>query len=553
MGIELDGATARVVEIDDREIIWYGTFEGANAADAVSRWQESRPSRFREASVAWAGPGNCFRQLDVPEIPASALGEYLAVSLADQLPLPPDHYVMAAAAAGGWRGGPQTASVVVTESSRLGSAWPLIHDLPAGVTPAEFTLSTDGLHLAARNSCAVLMLRYGGVPVAVRELACGGSDAFASRLSGRRQPTQADAEIVDAYAAALAEEVRVTAEYWRNQGHTVPSQLQVQGPNASLPRLGEVLFDAGFETTKVPIPSGIDFPHSIAERELVTYHGALSAALSAPNLDVAVRNPHAQRTREAVAQRRVRRLASIAIVGALVLFAAWAAVPYYLSRINVADARGSHRSAVAERASLEDINALSSQIITLGDSLSALHVGEPNWSALLGPLLDTAPPGSDFETLSLVPQACPSVAPSAVEEPGTEYEFGPPIDDSEGQSDPQPDFGPPIDDTGSSAGPGSPLDVGPSLPSSGVDTTTPGWMCIGVTFDTSLPAQDLFLVSRWIAELERTYRFDVLPSTLIIAEKKEQRAVLPFDVSFTMRVPNEAPYRTPRTPYEDAS
>ena len=185
VGIEIDGRTVRIAEVRGDEVVWFGTFgPDIGVEEVLGQWQSAR-KRVRSSSltVTWAGPRSYLRRLDVPQLPQKAIGQYIATHIAEQLPLRAGTYVLAGAA-GGEAG---AMSVTAIETAVLSDLWKPLAERSLDLEPAEYVVGSDGLFLSVRNSNAVLILREGGVPVAVRDLGCGGIDRLVEQLSWGNQ------------------------------------------------------------------------------------------------------------------------------------------------------------------------------------------------------------------------------------------------------------------------------------------------------------------------------------------------------------------------------
>ena len=185
IGIEIDGQTVRVAEVHGDHVVWFGTFgPDIGVEEALEQWESTRKrARSARLTVTWAGPRSYLRRLDVPQLPGRATSEYIATHIADQLPLRAGTYVLAGAA-GGDTG---AMSVTAIETAALSDLWKPLAERSVGLEPAEYVVGSDGLFLSVRNSNAVLILRQAGVPVAVRDLGCGGIDRLVEQLSWGNQ------------------------------------------------------------------------------------------------------------------------------------------------------------------------------------------------------------------------------------------------------------------------------------------------------------------------------------------------------------------------------
>ena len=536
-GIEVDGTTVRVVEIDGDEIVWFHTYEGNSASYALEQWRSSMGLRRRRPWIVWAGGHSHFERLEIPALPDNVLSEYIAVNVADKLPLEAGEYVTAAAE-GAYRAIPRIMSVVAIETAALQDLWPFLEDASVDLVPAEFILGADGLFLAVRNSCAVLVLAEEGVLVAGRELACGGLDVLEAQLSdsgpegearlaavlegnGHDPSPEPDTEApydqspepqsqTDTYTEELVSEVRSTMEFWQSQGLSVPSEVLVCGRGAALPGLHDRFEAASVRSSPTAPPEGARNLDVLPAAQRQAYYGAIGALVNAPVLSVSIANPLVV-SAKAHAKLIGRRLRSATAAAAAVALIVWFGVlPVIRSNQEAAAAEAEALRTIEELGDVGETFALFNELVTIDSSLRALHAGEPDWEVLLGAISLTAPEGTEFETLVLESVPCPAPRSSPR--------------DSEQQSADQ--------------------EAAADDRAAAVEQPDPG--CILAGMDTALPQQDFLLVADWIRNLEDISGFDVLPDTLVVSRYEEERATMPFDVQFALRLPNEGAFRTPR-------
>ena len=519
IGIEVDGMTVRVVEMDGSEIVWFHTYEESSASRALDQWRWSVRYRSKRPSIVWAGGRTHFLQLDVPDIPEKALGEFVAVNAAGELPLDVEDYAIAAVDAG--RGdGARTMSVTTVERVALDDLWSFLVEASADLVPSEFTLGADGLFLAARDSCAVLVLVEEGVPTVGRELTCGGLDRLKTRLEetehddverqggalpspgqepNGRQPR--DRALVGAYIQALVSEARNTIEFWQSRGLSVPSEVRVQGPGAALPNLHEQFEAASVRSSPALPPAGVTNLEVLPDAHQIEYYGAIGAIVNQPDLTVTIANPlvTTAKAKARLARQRVWLAAAAVAVAGLVV---WQGVVPVVRSNQAADRASAEWLATSEELSgVPEAFALLEEVTAVGDSLDALHEQEPNWEVVLEAIFVTAPAGTTFLSLSLDSGLCADARRSPLQ--------AVPPEGVEPEAEPEPS-------------------------------------CIHVTMDAYLPAQDLLLVAEWIRNFEGVSGFGVVPGSLTVSSDDEERAASPLQVAFTLRFPNEGAYRIQR-------
>ena len=520
-GIEVDGTTVRVVEMDGSEIVWFHTYEESSATRALERWRWSVRYRSKRPSIIWAGGRTHFLQLDVPDIPERALSEYVAVNAATELPLDVEDYAIAAVDVGR-EDGIRTMSVTTVERVALDDLWNFLIEASADIVPSEFTLGTDGLFLAARDSCAVLVLVEDGVPSVGRELTCGGLDRLKARLeeaadddgagpadmvegpggalpSPGQQPNDQQVRarsLLGAYIQALVSEVRNTIEFWQSRGLSVPSEVRIQGSGAALPSLHERFEAASVRSSPALAPAGVTNLEVLPDALQIAYYGAIGAVVNQPDLTVMVANPLVT-TAKAKARLARQRMWLAAAAAALVGLVVWQGVVPVIRSNQAADRATAEWLATSEELSgVPEAFVLLEEVVAVGDSVDALHQHEPNWEVVLEAIFVTAPAGTTFLSLSLDSGPCTN----------------------------------------------SPLLQSQAVP----PEAEPAPSCIYVAMDAYLPEQDLLLAAEWIRNFESVSGFGVVPGSLTVSSDDEERAASPLHVAFTLRFPNEGAYRIQR-------
>ena len=520
-GIEVDGTTVRVVEMDGSEIVWFHTYEESSASRALDQWRWSVRYRSKRPSIAWAGGRTHFLQLDVPDIPERALGEFVAVNAAGELPLDVEDYAIAAVDVGR-EDGVRTMSVTTVERVALDDLWSFLVEASADIVPSEFTLGADGLFLAARDSCAVLVLVEEGVPSVGRELTCGGLDRLKARLeetadddgagpadmvegpggalpSPGQQPNDQQhraRSLLGAYIQALVSEVQSTIEFWQSRGISVPSEVRIQGSGAALPSLHERFEAASVRSSPALAPAGVTNLEVLPDTHRIAYYGAIGAVVNQPDLTVMVANPlvTTAKAKARLARQRVLLAAAAAAVVGLIV---WQGVVPVIRSNQAADRATAEWLATSEELSgVPEAFVLLEEVLAVGDSVDALHQHEPNWEVVLEAIFVTAPAGTAFLSLSLDSGPCTNSQP-------LERQAVPP------EAEPAPS-------------------------------------CIYVAMDAYLPEQDLLLAAEWIRNFESVSGFGVVPGSLTVSSDDEERAASPLHVAFTLRFPNEGAYRIQR-------
>ena len=520
-GIEVDGTTVRVVEMDGSEIVWFHAYEESSATRALDQWRWSVRYRSKRPSIIWAGGRTHFLQLDVPDIPERALSEYVAVNAATELPLDVEDYAIAAVDVGR-EDGIRTMSVTTVERVALDDLWNFLIEASADIVPSEFTLGTDGLFLEARDSGAVLVLVEDGVPSVGRELTCGGLDRLKARLeeaadddgagpadmvegpggalhSPGQQPNDQKARarsLVGAYIQALVSEVRNTIEFWQSRGISVPSEVRVRGSGAALPSLHDRFEAASVHSSAAPPPAGVTNLEVLPDTHRIAYYGAIGAVVNQPDLTVTIANPlvTTAKAKARLARQRVLLAAGAAAVVGLVV---WQGVVPVIRSNQAADRATAEWLATSEELSgVPEAFVLLEEVLAVGDSVDALHQHEPNWEVVLEAIFVTAPAGTTFLSLSLDSGPCTN----------------------------------------------SPLLQSQAVP----PEAEPAPSCIYVAMDAYLPEQDLLLAAEWIRNFESVSGFGVVPGSLTVSSDDEERAASPLHVAFTLRFPNEGAYRIQR-------
>ena len=298
--------------------------------------------------------------------------------------------------------------------------------------------------------------------------------------------------VANDYVTSLVSETRATVGFWQSQELTVPSDIRVFGFGAFLPGLYEQLETAGVRCSRAPLGPRLDLD-ILSDSEQAAYHGAIAAAINPSGITVNIENPLVA-IAKAKTKKRFARLRAVAAVAAAAAAVIWFLVlPYREASQDLENARAERDQMRAAAESLEDIGVLVSDLRRIQTTLTGLHQDEPSWVAPVQALGATAPPGTVFETVSLGTGACPASA---------------------------------IEFTAQSVG--------------------DDFACIDVGMATTVPGENFVDVANWIRRLEAIEGMTVWPSPLSASETPGGPEAF-MEVSFTMRLPNEPPYRVARS------
>ena len=554
VGIEVDGQVVRVVEVENGEVIWTQTYgPDTSVSDSIRQWLDDRPGKRRKWSaptVTWAGPGTHLRMIEVPaQAQQQELRPLLLGLVQDDIPMRPGTYQLAAAEEhttrlddvselGEIHAVFRALSVTAVDQQPLAALWQVLHDTEADFVPAEYTLGTDGLMLAVRNSKIALALCRGGVPVAARDLPVGGVDTLAERLTasapgdrarldallrgetpavpeiaepdpdgwsdpggepfdwdapGQAGPHDALLEAADVFVSEIASEVRASVGYWQRQGLSVPSNLTVFGPGAELVGLSDQLDLVGLRSVPPDLPEGLDWGETPSAGELA-YHGAVRAASGHADLLLEIENPLKlqELARERTLRRRGRR---VAVAGLAIIAAGWFLLrPYLEARVDLQDAteqREELESTVARLSGVED------QVRTLSASsasILALTATEPEWQAVLSALQTTGSSVGEFLSLQLGLEPC----------------------DAESSGAAAPEEVVPVE-----AAPDEEGNTGPAAASLDTVACIDGHMEVALP-EAQSPQRRLASLAAWLAGLEALGGAEVWPSVVVPVELDEQ-------------------------------
>ena len=298
--------------------------------------------------------------------------------------------------------------------------------------------------------------------------------------------------VANDYVTSLVSEMRATVGFWQSQELTVPSDVRVFGFGAVLPGLYEQLETAGVRCSRAPLGPRLDLD-ILSDSEQAAYHGAVAAAINPSGITVHIENPLVAIAKAKTKKRfaRLRAVAAVAVAAAAVIW--FLVLPYRETSQDLENARAERDQMRAAAESLEDIGVLVSDLRRIQTTLTGLHQDEPSWVAPVQALAATAPPGTVFQSISLGTGACPASA----------IEF--------------------------------------AAQSVGGD-----FACIDVGMATTVPGENFVDVANWIRRLEAIEGMTVWPSPLSASETPGGPEAS-MEVSFTMRLPNEPPYRAARS------
>ena len=298
--------------------------------------------------------------------------------------------------------------------------------------------------------------------------------------------------VANDYVTSLVSEMRATVGFWQSQELTVPSDVRVFGFGAVLPGLYEQLETAGVRCSRAPLGPRLDLD-ILSDSEQAAYHGAVAAAINPSGITVHIENPLVAIAKAKTKKRfaRLRAVAAVAVAAAAVIW--FLVLPYQEASQGLENARAERDQMRAAAESLEDIGVLVSDLRRIQTTLTGLHQDEPSWVAPVQALAATAPPGTVFQSISLGTGACPASA----------IEF--------------------------------------AAQSVGGD-----FACIDVGMATTVPGENFVDVANWIRRLEAIEGMTVWPSPLSASETPGGPEAS-MEVSITMRLPNEPPYRAARS------
>jgi hypothetical protein len=360
IGIEVDGATARLVEVDGDRVLTHRSERGPDAAAAV-RALLPRSRRFADGEVVlvWT-QGLDVRRLSLRPAPAAAWRAAMVEAAEDELFVADDDLALAGLVEE-TTNGTLEALVAATRASDLAALWDLASELNIAITVPPFCLTADGTYLAIRDASADITVVDGGRTVASRSLDLGAlgvllgalhlePEAARGRLTrvvtGTAQIDPEAIAVVDAHVERLAGLVAEQVRAWRQQSVRTGGRAFVVGPGATIPSLPFRLENAGLSASSPPLPAGLDVS-AIPEWDRFAYFGALLAATtpvaSGSITTLANRQVDAARLRAADAAVRRRRWG----VGAAVAAGAAAVLIVPLTFASLREAAAEHHQDAA--------------------------------------------------------------------------------------------------------------------------------------------------------------------------------------------------------------
>jgi hypothetical protein len=214
--------------------------------------------------------------------------------------------------------------------------------------------------------------------------------------------TESGNAAVDAYVEEVVGDVRRTIVFWRREGMNVPDQLTIIGEGAALASLDQRLREASYEVMPVPAPQGLNFDNVRVEDRAVAFQ-ALAAALMDLNPQPFAALYDAVATEPDVVKKKdqlpllAAALAGVVIVG-LLGYGFYASMQAK-SRVQAAETRAA--VAQAQLAELAPIIKLQGDVATGTKQVNALRAADPLTATIAQKLLDAAPTGTVFKSLSL--------------------------------------------------------------------------------------------------------------------------------------------------------
>ena len=475
IGVEFDGSTVRIVEVHDGEIVWMRAYgPEMPGTDAIRDWLDSRPRNSRKSSepvVTWAGTDSHLRVVEVLAYSNTALSRRLNSALEGDLPERPGTYVLSAikgasttvdvAADAGVSAisddaievAFDTMAVVAIQAATVEEIWQAVVDAKAELTASEFTLAEDGLYLSLRNSRAALVLRSNGIPRVSRDLPIGGFDELVSRATetgldrdevlhsligaaesspsgddladsaapaesplaapgGGRVSDEQLQSLVNTYAFSLASEVRASVGYWQGLGLAVPSEVQISGAGAAIAGVTDHFEFMGMQASPTALPMSVR-TNGTPTRDVMAFHGALTAAVASPDVSLGFLNPLREQARQHRRELRRRAVRGLVIV-AIAALSGWFLMRPYLSAQSDLDAAIAARDqaviTVNQRAGIEsflrDVGAAQTSSV-------ALTLAEPHWAVAIESLRSVSPSNATLLTMDLTTADCLGVAGAA--------------------------------------------------------------------------------------------------------------------------------------------
>ena len=403
-GVDIDGSTVRVVEVEGTTVLSFATYQGNTAADAVGQFFDTRPQG--QIVVVWADGEVHLRRVPLPNLPTVALRAGLLDAIEETLPMSPGTAAVAARVTASRVADGYMASVAATDRHALAELWAMVAVPGARVVPGPLLFAEDGLYLGLRDGGAQLLLAAGGAAIATRNLSAGGLVTVRDELAdGDQSPeerlttiarggTRLDpgaASAVDRYAQAISDEVRRTADFWSRQGLAVPAEIYVHGQGIALPNLAGKLLDAAFLAKAAPVPPlGTE---AIARADVPRAYMALLATQFNPAVQVLVDLPDplaAERVRRRTEKARASgRLALVgaALAGVTVLLVG----PVLLARHELSQARADKSRAEGELRTLRSAVQLADSVNRGKRAYRTAVTDEVDWRAYIERVLDSAP------------------------------------------------------------------------------------------------------------------------------------------------------------------
>jgi len=405
IGVELDGGVAHVVSVASDGTVSYSRVEQATNAVALAEVLKAL-GRSDGMQVALTSDNQSVRRLSIPNVPSHAVPVAMRSIAEEHMPMAAGGIAVAGLQLGTGDGASERAMTIAAVSAL--DAAPLLRQLGSGrpLTVSSFLLPADGLYLRVSRVTAELILVRDGAPVAVRGLRSGGVLELMGEIHDPAGTvflgTESGNAAVDAYVEEVVGDVRRTIVFWRREGMNVPDQLTIIGEGAALASLDQRLREASYEVMPVPAPQGLNFDNVRVEDRAVAFQ-ALAAALMDLNPQPFAALYDAVATEPDVVKKKdqlpllAAALAGVVIVG-LLGYGFYASMQAK-SRVQAAETRAA--VAQAQLAELAPIIKLQGDVATGTKQVNALRAADPLTATIAQKLLDAAPTGTVFKSLSL--------------------------------------------------------------------------------------------------------------------------------------------------------
>lgn len=411
-GVEIDGASIRVVEVRSGRVVSYRQYVGESIEDTLKAWKPRR--RTRKLRISWSYGVQAART-SIPNVPAAIRPLAIADAADAMFPAEGGALMTAGVAAENGSGSETTsATIVAIRREKIAPVSSALRTRGAfDLMPALLTLRADGMYVVLGDQAASVTLIESGVPVAYREMATATPPVWEASLPDND---------VNNYLSVLIPEVSATLASWQARGHSMPDRCFVAGPGVAgaggvLPR---ALASIGLGTDPLPAPEGIT-QYDIPASEVAAAYLAIAAAAAPDSQSVRMTDAVAMAEARAGGHRRRRLTVAVGSLASAAILAAAGVVPLILAGDTLSAAANAETAARAQAQSVARWTTIAHRVDTYSADTKAMASATPHYARGLRVLFDTAPSGTVYTSVSTQSSASGLAVTLSASVPGSDF------------------------------------------------------------------------------------------------------------------------------------